>query len=111
MARIASITRFLLNTTPSMSDLYGIDRNKGLYRVKITHDDTRKRLVMEAKNLRNNNAFNGVCINRDLTYKQRNERYERRQRNRLAGGAAAQPASQSAATPPESSPAATPLHN
>ena len=53
-----------------MSDLYGIDRNKGLYRVKITHDDTRKRLVMEAKNLRNNNAFNGVYINRDLTYKQ-----------------------------------------
>lgn len=67
---------------------------------------------MEAKNLRNNTAFNGVYINRDLTYKQRKELYERRQRNRQAGvtassvhrpaaasagGASAQPVSQLAA--------------
>ena len=74
---IVNIARFLLNTTPPMSDLFCIDRNKGLYRVKIDDDDTRRKLVMEAKNLRNNHAFNGIYINRDLTYKQRKELYER----------------------------------
>ena len=80
-----NITRFLLNVSPPMTDLYCIDRTKGLYRVKVTDDDARRKLVMEAKNLRNNIAFKGIYINRDLTYKQRKELYERRQRNRQAG--------------------------
>lgn len=94
---IANITRYLLNTTPSMSDLFCIDRNKGLYRVKIADDDSRRKLVMEAKNLRNNHEFNGIYVNRDLTFKQRKELYERRQRNRLAG-ASAQPVAQPASS-------------
>lgn len=96
-SRIANITRFLLNDTPLMSDLFCIDRNKGLYRVKIPDDDMRRKLVMEAKNLRNNPEYNNIYVNRDLTFKQRRELYERRQGNRQAG-ASAQPGPQPASS-------------
>lgn len=107
MSSIVSITRSLLNTAPVMTDLFCIDRNKGLYRVKISDDDTRRKLLMEAKNLRDKPEFNGVYVNRDLTYKQRKELYERRQRNRLAG-ASVQAASVSSSA---SSGPRAPLHS
>ena len=75
-----SVNQFLLDTTPPLSDLFCIDRSKGLYRVKITDDETRSKLIKEAKNLKDHQPLKGIYINTDFTYKQRNEQNQKRQR-------------------------------
>ena len=49
-----------------------------MFRVKIDNEEDRKQLLLNAKNLKNNNSFKNIYINRDLTYKQRSALYHRR---------------------------------
>ena len=54
--------------------VFCIDRAKKLFRVKISNADSRTNILNTAKNLKDHSNFSSVFINRDLTYKQRQER-------------------------------------
>jgi hypothetical protein len=58
--------------------------SSGLFRAKIPHDLERKRLLDAAKGLKNIESFCNVYVNRDLTYRQRQDLKQRR--ITLAGG-------------------------
>ena len=53
--------------------------NNKMYRIKITDDDSRNQLLANAKNIRNLPDYDSVYISRDLTYKQRQDLYHKRQ--------------------------------
>ena len=85
MDKIKVIIFSLLNLHPHITNLFCINREKGLYRIKMTEDIHRSQLLRVAKELRNATDYRGVYINSDLTYKQRQQLNERRQRLRSAG--------------------------
>ena len=90
LTKIKDIVIALLNSTPALTNLYCINRDVGIYRVTMPDDDCRKQLLNAAKNLRNNPQYQGIYINRDLTFKQRKILYDRRQRLRSANASGQQ---------------------
>ena len=54
--------------------VFCIDRVKMLYRVKVTNVEHRTNILNTAKNLKDHSSWSTVFINRDLTYKQRQQR-------------------------------------
>lgn len=83
LVKIKEVVYRLLNFHPPLTNLHCINKEKGLYRVKVSDDDQRTQLLGVAKELRNVPEYRGVFVNKDLTYKQRQVLYERRQRQRL----------------------------
>ena len=62
-----------------------INRERKLFRGKITSSEDRRELLEKAKTLKNS-RYSGIYINRDLTYNQRQELFSRRmERNRDNG--------------------------
>ena len=55
------------------SNVYCINRENCLYRVKISNRDTRSDILTNARSLANNPNYVSVYISRDLTYMQRQE--------------------------------------
>ncbi|MPC93753.1 hypothetical protein E2C01_088894 [Portunus trituberculatus] len=78
LTKIKDIVNSLLDTTSTLTNIHCINRDRGLYRVTLSDDDLCKQLSV-CKDLRNNPFHHGVYINRDLTYKQRKDLYERPQ--------------------------------
>ena len=54
--------------------------NRRLFRAKILNDDKRKELLLIAKKLKALKEYEKMCIQKDLTFRQRQELYERRHR-------------------------------
>ena len=75
-----TISQSLIGCDSQLTNIYCIDASKNLYRANILNLDIRNRILDNAKNLRNINAYNNVYVNRDLTYAQRQELRDRRSR-------------------------------
>ena len=60
-------------TTIDPSNVYCINREHCIYRVKISNRDTRSDILTNARSLANNPNYVSVYISRDLTYMQRQE--------------------------------------
>ena len=71
----------MLGCQVPLSSIISIDRGKKLYRAKVDDLDLRKRLLDSAKTLKVS-PFSYVFINRDLTFQQRKELAERRERSK-----------------------------
>ena len=76
-AAFGPVARELTGGAVQLSDVLCINRDKKMYRAKISDDEVRDKLISNAKNLKNS-QFSHIFINRDLTYKQRGELIRRR---------------------------------
>ena len=73
----SSVTCYLLGNPVDFTDLICINRDKKLYRLKVTNSEARKSVLDKARNLKGS-QFDGVFISRDLTYIQRQDLARRR---------------------------------
>lgn len=73
------VATHLLSCQVPLSSVVCISREKKLYRAKVDDSDLRKKLLENAKALKNS-PFSHIFINRDLTYQQRRELAQRRER-------------------------------
>ena len=108
---IDQITAHLVGSAVPFSDIVCISREKCLFRIKVNDDQAKKNLLDNAKLFRNS-TFPNVYINRDLTYKQRQELRARRMKRN--GGPSTNSQSQAQATTEDqsvvpSTPASAPL--
>ena len=79
------IVRHIIGRDIQLDNFTCINREKNLFRGKITSSDDRRELLENAKTLKNS-RYSGIYINRDLTYNQRQELFSRRmERNRDNG--------------------------
>ena len=88
----------------NICELKCIDRNKGLYRAKVNDPQQRKSILDNAKKLRESNDFKDVFLNRDLTFRQRQDLMERRAELRNSQAAALQVQGAAAPSGSESQP-------
>ena len=75
--RFFEISNFLIGSGINLSDVFCIDRDKGLYRAKFASDEVRSNILNCAKRLKGS-EYDGIYINRDLTYIQHQELFARR---------------------------------
>ena len=68
--------------TVELKDVVKIGERK-LFRGKISDDDKRKELLMVASKLKSMSGFENVYVQKDLTYRQRQELSERRRRGNM----------------------------
>lgn len=79
--KLGQIVRDLTGKAVQMTNICNISGHSDIFRVKIPSDSDRKLLLDNAKSLKGS-PNDGVFINRDLTYAQRTELYNRRQTRR-----------------------------
>lgn len=72
------VCRSITGNTITPDSVTCINRDKKLYRAKVSNFDDRNKILASAKDLRENSEFDTVFISRDLTYQQRQERRLRR---------------------------------
>ena len=96
-SKFTAMTQTLTNTTISPDSVYCIDQGRAMYRVKINSFDSRKQILDQAKNLKTLNGYSQVYINRDLTFRQRQELRSRRQVRHRAQSLQANPESSNVA--------------
>ena len=75
-----NVSQVLTGTAVTPDEVYCINRENKIYRVKVLDFAARKALVEKSKELKNDQNFSDVYINRDLTFTQRQELRGRRQR-------------------------------
>lgn len=78
--RFKAVSDRLVGSEIVLSDVVCISRDKDMFRAKILSDDTRGKILSKAKDLPNYPDLRTVFIHRDLTFKQRRELWQRRQR-------------------------------
>ena len=71
------VSRHIVGSSITLSDVTCISRDKKLYRAKILDEEVRKNLLDNTKTL-HNTQYSHIYVSRDLTYKQRKELRERR---------------------------------
>ena len=62
-----------------VGELKCVDQDKGIYRATVLNDDDRRTLLSQCYKLKQSDTYKHVFIHRDLTYKQRQELFQRRQ--------------------------------
>ena len=67
-----------------IDDIFCINRDRNMYRVKVQNRERKTALLLNAKNLKNSQNFSRVFISRDLTYLQRQELARKRLASRQA---------------------------
>ena len=92
-SKFTAMTQTLTNTAITPDSVYCIDQGRAMYRVKINSFDSRKQILDQAKNLKTLNGYSQVYINRDLTFRQRQELRSRRQVRHRAQNLQANPES------------------
>ena len=73
--RISSV---ILGRSVVPDNIVCINHQANLYRIKISDSDTRRNILMNAKNLKDDNNYKTVYLSRDLTFLQRQELRARR---------------------------------
>ena len=68
-----NICQYLLGATLVVKNVFCISRERSIYRVIFENKDDKVAIIPLAKNLKNNQDFSRIYINRDLTYLQRQE--------------------------------------
>ena len=77
--KFAQVTGAVIGRSINPDSFFCIDQSKNLYRISILDSNLRKNLLDNAKNLKNNSDFRNVYLNRDLTFKQRQDLKTRRE--------------------------------
>ena len=67
-----------------IDDIFCINRDRNMYRVKIQNRERKTALLLNAKNLKNSENFSRIFMSSDLTYLQRQELARKRQAFRQA---------------------------
>ena len=78
-----NICQYLLGGTPAVKDVFCISRERSIYRVTFQDKDDKVAIMPLAKNLKDNQDFSRIFINRDLTYLQRQELIRKRASYRM----------------------------
>ena len=74
------VSHHLLGRSVVFSDIKTLDSSRSIYRCKIFNDKDRTDLLSKTRELRNNDNFKTIFINRDLTWNQRQKLFADRQR-------------------------------
>ena len=88
--KFKAVSSRLIGSEIVLSGIVCINKEKDMYRAKIVSDGKRVHLLSKTKELPNYPDLQAVFIHRDLTFKQRQQLWQRRQRfaNRHIGGEA-----------------------
>ena len=91
---IVGFTEFFADVSEALTgqrvvpdETYCVNQERSLYRVKISDFKVRSNIIDKSRNLRNIEAYRNIYINRDLTFKQREELRTRRDSRRRDPGA------------------------
>ena len=76
--RFAEISTAITGRSVAVSDVALVNREKKVYRAKIVNPDERRLILDSSKKLKSISAFSNIYINRDLTFVQRQELFQRR---------------------------------
>ena len=86
---VAGFTEFFAGVSEALTgervvpdQIFCVNQQSSLYRVKINDYRTRSNILDKSRDLRNIDAYRNIYINRDLTYKQREELRSRRDSRR-----------------------------
>ena len=80
--KFRDISRDLVGSCVDFSDVYCINREKGLFRVRTKDRKMRQTVLQNANKLKGHQSYGAVFISRDLTYIQRQEMRQRREASR-----------------------------
>ena len=84
------VSKIVTGTVLQTENVYRIPSQSGMFRIKIPDTETRRKILLNAKNLKDHENFKNVYISRDLTFVQRQEFRARRaqsnQNPRLVSG-------------------------
>ena len=78
----AGLSEVLVGSNVVPDEVVCINTENSLYRIKINNGPLRSRFLQRARNLRNHDEYRNVYINKDLTFKQREELRHRRELSR-----------------------------
>ena len=91
-------SQLLINKEVSLQDPVCIDREKGIFRGKVTNMEDKKSLLAASRKLKQTARFSLIYVHRDLTYRQRQNLRARREA--ANGGRASAGESRSSEAPP-----------
>ena len=63
----------IVDTTPQLSEVICLNENTGMFRVKISNAEARKKILLNAVKLKDSSRYKHVYISRDFTFRQRQE--------------------------------------
>ena len=73
VGEFSSVSQFLVGSPIPAESVHCINADTGMFRAKISNQESRKKLLDKAKNLKDSSQFSNIFISRDLTYLQRQE--------------------------------------
>jgi hypothetical protein len=85
--KFKEVSKQLINVEYELDDIVKVNGQSGMYRCKILNEEIRTEILLNAKKMKDIDRFKKVFIQRDLTYKQRQEMYKKRElfRSQAAG--------------------------
>ena len=72
------VSNIMVDTVLQPDNVYRIPSQSNMFRIKITDTETRRKILLNAKKLKDHDNFRNVYISRDLTFVQRQEFRARR---------------------------------